>query len=83
MILSGYIVIGRSMKVNILSNNTIFKMLIDILSYRRIMFNDAILNAKKENFSSEEKYNANIKELKIRISELEHIINMLKGYINE
>lgn len=69
--------------MNILSNNTIFKMLIDILSYRRIMFNDAILNAKKENFSSEEKYNANIKELKIRISELEHIINMLKGYINE
>lgn len=69
--------------MNILSNNTIFKMLIDILSYRRIMFNDTILNAKKENFSSEEKYNANIKELKIRISELEHIINMLKGYINE
>ena len=69
--------------MNILSNNTIFKMLIDILSYRRIMFNDAILNTKKEDFNSEEKYKENIKELKIRISELEHIINMLKGYINE
>ena len=69
--------------MNILSNNTIFKMLIDILSYRKIMFNDLMLNTKKENFSNEEKYKENIKELKIRISELEHIINMLKGYINE